>query len=260
VTRLLVFDSGIGGLSVVREIRKIMPGAEIVYVADDAGFPYGAWEADALSEHIVDLMGRLIEPFSPDAVVIACNTASTLVLPPLRERFPMPFVGTVPGIKPAAETTKSGMVSVLATRGTMQRDYTRDLIKSFANGCEVRLVGSANLASLAETYMRGGAVDDAAILAEIASAFVEKDGRRTDVIVLACTHYPFLLDQFRRLASWPVEWIDTAPAIARRAFSVLGEPPPSTEEGPGSAFLTSGKPWPAALSPLLSELGLAGAR
>ncbi len=160
------------------------------------------------------LIAALIGEFAPDAVVIACNTASTLVLPPLRARFSLPFVGTVPAIKPAAERTRSGVVSVLGTCGTIRRDYTRGLIDSFARSCHVRLVGSANLAAFAEAHMRGEAVDDAAILAEIAPAFVEQDGRRTDTIVLACTHYPFLLDHFRRLAPWPVEWIDPAPAIA----------------------------------------------
>jgi glutamate racemase len=260
VTRLLVFDSGTGGLSVAREIRRTMPSAEIVYVADDAGFPYGAWEAEALAGHVVDLMAELIERFSPEAVVIACNTASTLVLPPLRARFAVPFVGTVPAIKPAAERTKSGLVSVLATFGTMQRDYTRDLIQTFAQGCEVRLVGSENLALLAESFMRGGSIDDAAILTEIAPAFVEKDGRRTDVVVLACTHYPFLIEQFQRVAPWPVEWIDTAPAIARRTFSVAGEPAQSKAPGPGTAFLTSGQSWPEALLPRLNELGLVPGR
>ena len=176
VTRLLVFDSGIGGLSVVREIRKAVPGAEIVYVADDAAFPYGAWEDEPLSDHVVELIGRLIEQFQPDAVVIACNTASTLVLPPLRERHPLPFVGTVPAIKPAAEQTQSGVVAVLATPGTMRRDYTRGLIDSFARYCHVRVVGSSELAPLAEAHMRGETIDDAAIRAEIEPAFVEVEG------------------------------------------------------------------------------------
>jgi glutamate racemase len=255
VTRLLVFDSGIGGLSVAGEIRKAMPRAEMIYVADDAGFPYGDWEAQALSERVVGLTGDLIGRFAPDAVVIACNTASTLVLPPLRAKFSMPFVGTVPAIKPAAERTQSGLVSVLATYGTMRRDYTRDLIQSFARSCEVRLVGSANLAPLAEAAMRGDSIADAAIHSEIAPAFVEKDGRRTDMIVLACTHYPFLLDRLRALAPWPVEWIDSAPAIARRVVAVV---PPSSGPPPvsGAAFLTSGKAWPEMLGGLLTGLGL----
>ena len=255
MTRLLVFDSGIGGLSVAREIRRVLPGVEMVYVADDAAFPYGAWQDAALSDHVVGLVGRLIARFTPDAVVIACNTASTLVLPTLRAAHGLPFVGTVPAIKPAAERTRSGLISVLATDGTMRRDYTRGLIASFAQSCHVRLVGSANLAPLAEAHMRGEPVDDAAIEAEIAPAFLEQDGRRTDAIVLACTHYPFLLDRFARLAPWPVAWIDPAPAIARRVVAVIGE-----DEGAGGfggrAYLTSGKAWPPALLPLLAEVGL----
>jgi glutamate racemase len=255
VTRLLVFDSGIGGLSVAGEIRKAMPGAEMIYVADDAGFPYGDWEAEALSDRVVGLIDDLIGQFAPVGVVIACNTASTLVLPPLRAKFSLPFVGTVPAIKPAAERTRSGLVSVLATYGTMKRDYTRDLIQSFAKSCEVRLVGSANLAPLAEAVMRGDSVADEAINAEIAPAFVEKDGRRTDMIVLACTHYPFLLERLKELAPWPVEWIDSAPAIARRVVAVMPAPA-SPEQADGAAFLTSGKTWPATMRGFLERLGL----
>ena len=216
MTRLLVFDSGIGGLSVASAIRAAHPKAEMIYVADDAAFPYGAWEDVALTEHVVAVISGLIARHAPDAVVIACNTASTLVLPPLRARFDLPFVGTVPAIKPAAERTASGIVGVLATPGTIRRDYTRGLIESFARDCHVRLVGSANLAPYAERVMRGESVADAAIGAEIAPAFVEIDGRRTDIVVLACTHYPFLLPAFERVAPWPVTWIDPAPAIARR--------------------------------------------
>jgi glutamate racemase len=144
---------------------------------------------------------------------------------------------------------------VLGTYGTIRRDYTRGLIESFAQQCHVRLVGSGNLAPLAEAHMRGEAVDDAAILAEIAPAFVEIGGRRTDVVVLACTHYPFLLPIFERIAPWPVAWIDPAPAIARRVVAVVGERGGAAPGG-GMARLTSGKAWPAALVPRLRALGL----
>jgi glutamate racemase len=256
--RLLVFDSGVGGLSVAREIRRELPSAEMIYVADDAAFPYGDWDEDQLSIHVVALVGRLIDHFAPDVVVVACNTASTLVLPPLRERFDIPFVGTVPAIKPAAERTQSGVVSVLATFGTMQRDYTRELITKFAASCHVRLVGSANLASLAEAHMRGEEIDDGAVFTEIEPAFLDLDGKRTDMIVLACTHYPFLIDRFQRVAPWPVEWIDPAPAIARRVVAVVGEVGEADGEGAagGEAYLTSGKAWPETLLPNLAELGL----
>ncbi len=253
--KLLVFDSGIGGLSVAREIRRVLPGAMIDYVADDAGFPYGDWEEAALTDRVVELVGARIARHAPDAVVIACNTASTLVLAPLRARHRLPIVGTVPAIKPAARETRSGHVSVLATAGTIQRDYTRALIRQFAGHCTVELVGSVRLAPLAEAHMRGEAVDDAAILAEIAPAFVDSGGLRTDVIVLACTHYPFLAGAFQRLAPWPVSWIDPAPAIARRAAAVLGAAAHQGEGG-GQAWLTSGKAWPAALIPVLTGIGL----
>lgn len=258
MTRLLVFDSGVGGLSVAAEIRRALPDAAMIYVADDAGFPYGEWADDPLTERIVGLAGDLIAQHAPDAVVIACNTASTLVLPPLRARYGIPFVGTVPAIKPAAEQTRTGVVSVLATPGTIRRDYTRGLIDQFAGECHVRLVGAGNLAPYAERHMRGEAVDDAAILAEIAPAFVAIDGRRTDMIVLACTHYPFLLRQFERLAPWPVTWIDPAPAIARRVAAVVGAAGDG-ETGEGRAILTSGKAWPAALAGHLRRLGLEAA-
>jgi len=117
---VLVFDSGIGGLTVLREARVLMPARRFVYVADDAGFPYGDWEERALAQRIVGLFGRLLERHRPQLVVIACNTASTIVLGDLRAAYPdTPFVGTVPAIKPAAERTRSGLVSVLGTPGTV---------------------------------------------------------------------------------------------------------------------------------------------
>lgn len=215
---ILVFDSGIGGLTVLREARLLMPERGFIYVADDAGFPYGGWEEEPLKARIARLFEELFTQYDPEAAIVACNTAFTLAGADLRQRFPdRRFIGTVPAIKPAAERTRSGLVSVLATPGTVKRAYTRDLIQSFASQCHVRLVGSENLARMAEAYIRGEVLDDAAVLAEIAPCFVEKDGARTDIVVLACTHYPFLANVFRRLAPWPVDWLDPAEAIARQA-------------------------------------------
>ncbi|NTF87346.1 glutamate racemase [Agrobacterium rhizogenes] len=219
---VLMFDSGIGGLTVLREARVLMPERGFIYVADDAGFPYGDWEEQALRERIVGLFAKLLVDYDPEICIIACNTAFTLVGADLRAAFPqMTFVGTVPAIKPAAERTRSGLVSVLATPGTVKRAYTRDLIQSFATQCHVRLVGSENLARIAEAYIRGGTVSDDAVLAEVGQCFVEMDGRKTDIVVLACTHYPFMANIFRRLAPWPVDWLDPAEAIARRARSLV---------------------------------------
>ena len=241
---ILVFDSGIGGLTVLREARLLMPERCFIYVADDAGFPYGGWEEGPLKARIVALFGDLLARFDPEAVIVACNTAFTLAGADLRLAFPeMRFIGTVPAIKPAAERTRSGLVSVLATPGTVKRAYTRDLIQSFASQCHVRLVGSENLARMAEAYIRGESLDDAAVLSEIAPCFVEKDGARTDIVVLACTHYPFLANVFRRLAPWPVDWLDPAEAIARQARRLVplvdGVEHP---EGLDLAVFTSGVP------------------
>lgn len=221
---VLVFDSGIGGLTVLRELRVWLPDRRFVYVADDAGFPYGDWEEEALCERIIKLFERLLAEYKPVIAVIACNTASTLVLDNLRRVFPfIKFVGTVPAIKPAAERTYSGLVSVLATPGTVRRDYTHELIQSFASKCHVRLVGANLLATHAEAHIRGEQIDEAQVLDQIAPCFVEKDGRRTDIVVLACTHYPFMVNILRKLAPWPVDWLDPAEAIARRTISLLHE-------------------------------------
>lgn len=237
---VLFLDSGIGGLSVLREARVLMPDRRFVYVADDAAFPYGGWAEEALLAHLLALMRQLVAVHDPALVVIACNTASTLALAALRAAHPgLPFVGTVPAIKPAAERTRSRLVSVLATPGTVRRAYTADLIATFAGRCEVTLVGSDRLAGVAEAHLRAGVLNESEIAAEIAPCFIERNGRRTDIVVLACTHYPFLANVFRRLAPWPVDWLDPAEAIARRALALLpGEPP--TEGPPDAAALTSG--------------------
>ncbi|MBB3234222.1 glutamate racemase [Phyllobacterium endophyticum] len=242
---ILVFDSGIGGLTVLREARVLMPDRRFVYIADDAGFPYGEWEEAALCSRIVAMFAGLIAEHNPQIAIIACNTASTLVLDDLRAAYPaVPFVGTVPAIKPAAERTSSGLVSVLATPGTVKRAYTRDLIQSFAARCHVRLVGSQNLARMAEEHIRGDHIDDEAIRAEIGPCFYERSDQRTDIVVLACTHYPFLANVFRRLAPWPVDWLDPAEAIARRALSLIEPDGTGTEpeHGDDIAIFTSGNP------------------
>ena len=242
---ILVFNSGLGGLTVLREIVRARPDAHYVYVADDAFFPYGHHGEDEIIARVVPLIGELIAAHAPDLVVIACNTASTLVMSHLRERYPVPFVGTVPAIKPACAKSKTKRVSVLGTRGTVKREYTRTLIRDFAQGCEVTLVGSGELASLAEAALSGGEVGDSQIAAELAPCFVgdrENPLARTDTVVLACTHYPLLMDRLVALAPWPVDWIDPAPAIARRVVDLLGPPGTAADTAGAEMIFTSGKP------------------
>ncbi|MBQ0822417.1 glutamate racemase [Microvirga sp. HBU67558] len=258
VPTILVFDSGLGGLTVFSEVLKARPDARFVYAADDAGFPYGRLSEAVLAERVVAVMERLIALHSPDIAVVACNTASTVVLPYLRERFSIPFVGTVPAIKPAARMTQTGYVSVLATPGTVARDYTRDLVETYAAGCKVNLVGSRRLAGFAEAELAGSPVPDEDLLDELRPCFVEDAGGRTDVVALSCTHYPLLLPRFQSLAPWPVTWIDPAPAIARRVTQLIGEPVPGHEadENETVAVFTSGAGIGTALRRSLQGKGL----
>ena len=240
-----MFDSGLGGLTVLREIVGTRPNARYVYVADDAFFPYGHHGEDQIIARVVPLIGELIAAHAPDLVVIACNTASTLVMSHLREQYRVPFVGTVPAIKPACASSKTKRVSVLGTRGTVKREYTKALIRDFAQGCEVTLVGSVDLASLAEAVLNGVEVSDRDIFAELAPCFVgagEADLARTDTVVLACTHYALLMDRLVRLAPWPVDWIDPAPAIARRVADLLGPPGGEVDHTGAEMIFTSGRP------------------
>jgi glutamate racemase len=221
--RLLFIDSGVGGLTVLASTRQAIPEAEICFIADDAGFPYGSKSDAELVAGLHAIIARALNEFAADCVVIACNTASTVALQALRETFPLPLVGTVPAIKPAAALTASGLVSVLATPATVAKEYTRVLVERFGRGAHFTLIGSSELAAIAEAHASGVSTDDDAIRREIAPCFVEKGSLRTDVIVLGCTHYPLLMEKFDTLSPWPVAWLDPAPAVARRIANVLAE-------------------------------------
>jgi glutamate racemase len=253
---ILIFDSGLGGLTVHREVAGARPDAELIYAADDGAFPYGPMEEGKLVARVLAVVGALIGQYKPDLAVIACNTASTIALPELRARFTVPFVGTVPAIKPACATTATSRVTVLGTEATVQREYTRALINQFSNGCDVTLVGSARLARFAEGELRGNPVDDADIAEEIAPCFVDMDGRRTDTVVLACTHYPLLQHRFRQTQPWPVTYLDPAPAIARRVGQLLG-PNQGRVAAPAARMVTTlGQPPSPELKKALLSFGI----
>lgn len=259
---VIVFDSGIGGLSVLREVRLHLHDHHVVYVGDDAGFPYGEWDGEALTHHIVGLFEGLIDRYQPSLAIIACNTASTLIMPSLREKYPIPFVGIVPAIKPAAEKSASGLISVLATPGTVQRPIIQELIDEHASHAKVTLVGATKLAGLSEEHMQGREIDEVLLFNEIAPCFVEEDNRRTDIVTLGCTHYPFLVNEMRKLAPWPVDWLDPAEAVARQAVRELRRTAdfvrpkkPMVEIDEDIAIMTSGNPT-TATARLLEAMGL----
>lgn len=243
--RILIFDSGMGGLTVAQAVARQMPDAHLVYAADNAGFPYGAWKEKPLVQRIRMVIGRLIERSRPDLVVVACNTASTIAIADLRASFKEPFVGTVPAIKPAAAQTKSGIIGVLATPGTVNREYTHSLIHTYAYHCKVFLHGAPRLAEIAEQKLRGHPVDMAELADEVAPVFRKRDGGKTDVVVLGCTHYPLLVDEIAQVAPWPVAYIDPSAAIARRVADVAEETvlkgPDAAVPAHGTVLLTSAR-------------------
>ena len=219
--RILVFDSGVGGLSIIGEIRKLLPYCPLIYASDNAAFPYGTKSEAVLVERVDAVLHRILQRYPADIVVIACNSASTLALPRIRSRFEQPVVGVVPAIKPAAALSQNRTIGLLATPGTVARQYTRDLIGEFAPACRVVTVGSSELVQLAEDHLRGLTVDSEAVRPIIAPLFDTGQGPAPDVIVLACTHFPLLRDQLTAAAPAPAAWIDSGEAIARRVDQLL---------------------------------------
>jgi glutamate racemase len=248
---LLVFDSGIGGLGVAAEIRRLRPQARMVYLADNAYFPYGE-KADAdLRPHIVALIGAAIEAIAPCAVVIACNTASTIALDALRQAYRLPFVGCVPPIKPAAAASQTRHIGVLATAATIRRPYLSDLIRTFAPDCTVHSLGTPTLAALAEQKFRGAAVD---VAGAIAPLFAEPGGEQIDAMALGCTHYSFLLPELQ--AAHPgIAWFDPAGPVARQSIAVAQYLPANQDDFENVAYFTAPLPDLAAMKVRLAGYG-----
>ncbi len=223
VPRIVVFDSGVGGLSIYEEMRLLLGPAEYIYCSDNAYFPYGIKSDDVVTQRVIDVARALEEKFHPDVYVVACNTASTVALEPLRQSITASVVGVVPAIKPAAASSVSGIIGLLATPATIKRPYTDELINNFAPNTRVVKVGSAKLVGLAEDFLRGLPIDQAAVAAEIKPLFVKDadDKHGTDTVVLGCTHFPLLVDFLIKASPWPVRWLDSGPAVAARVKSLL---------------------------------------
>jgi glutamate racemase len=248
---ILFFDSGVGGLSVLAEARRVLPFAPVVYAADSAGFPYGTKTEAELAARVPALLGRLVERYHPRLAVIACNTASTIALAHVRAALDLPVVGTVPAIKPAAEQSRSRVIGVLGTEATVRQPYVDDLTARFAADCEVLRHGSAELVQLAEAKLSGEAVSASAVAAAVAPLAARPD---MDVVVLACTHFPLLADELR--AALPnAAQVDGAAGIARRiAHLTKGQQWP-VQPTEGIAVFT-GSPPPPALAKALVTYGL----
>lgn len=254
--RVLAFDSGIGGLGVVQALRDhLPPGTRIDYLADNALFPYGEQPDAQLIARLDDLIGAQIAERQPDVVVIACNTASTLALTPLRERFRTPFVGCVPPVRWAARVSQSRVIGILATKATVSRPYLKMLHDDYAADCKLIAHGARGLADLAERAFLDESITDAQIMTELDCLFGQPQGDRIDAVGLGCTHYTFLKDAFVRLSPPGVAWLDPASAVARQAALILSRQNPLGDDLGEEMRLTAPPPHADALQRAIRRVG-----
>lgn len=235
---ILVFDSGVGALSIIDEIRRSLPEVTITYASDNGFFPYGSKAEAELVQRVDRVLHALVARSAPDIIVVACNTASTVALPKIREHFSMPIVGVVPAIKPAAQLSASKIIGLLGTPGTISRPYTHQLIKDFASDCSIIPLGSTQLVEMAERKLRGQSLELEAVRTALLPLTTAEHFARMDTIVLACTHFPLIQDELGKALNKPLHWVDSGAAIARRIAHLLKDREPVSEQAfPGHRSL-----------------------
>ena len=218
-----IFDSGVGGLSVFREIKKVLPEQSYIYYSDNAHCPYG----EKSREYIIDRareITRFLLGKGCEIIVVACNTATAAAIKTLREEFPVKFIGMEPAIKPAAHMTRTGVVGVLATAGTLKATKYIDTREKWA--ADIRIVEHIGLGFV--ELVERGAVSGPEAEATVSASLLPLLEAGADTIVLGCTHYPFLIDTISKVAGErfperPVTVIDPAPAVARHLQEVMHE-------------------------------------
>ncbi len=256
---VLVLDSGIGGITVVRAVRELSPDTAVTYVSDNGLFPYGGRDPGELTQRLKALVGQGLGHLAIDAVVIACNTASTVVLDELRKGFAVPFVGVVPPIKTAGAISRTRVIGLLATEGTVRGSYVDNLIQSFAADCTVAKVACPELVDLAEDKARARPVDRPRLRAALAP-LMAPEFAELDVVVLGCTHFPILKAELEQEYRSDVLWLDPAFPVARQLARVLQQTPTRADRRPeGTAsdvvFFTAEHDLPDDLRPFLTEMG-----
>jgi glutamate racemase len=220
--KVLIFDSGLGGISIFRAIQKLYPYCELIYCTDNEAFPYGNKPEHELVERVSKVLLLLDQTYMPDIFVIACNTASTVALPKVRSLIKSPVVGVVPAIKPAVAITKTPYIGLLATPGTVNRPYTQSLIDQFSGSLKWIRIGSSELVELAEKKMYGGEISTQAI-EKIVTPFAQYSTSELDTIVLACTHFPLIKQEIQQVLPRIRHWVDSSDAVANRVGFWLHE-------------------------------------
>lgn len=253
---ILFFDSGVGGLSVLAPTRAVLPRAPFVYVADNAGFPYGIRSEEEIAARVPALLGRLAERYRPRLIVIACNTASTIALPVVRSALDLPIVGTVPAIKTAAALSKSRVIGVLGTDATVRQPYVDRLSAEFAQDCTVLRYGSAKLVELAEQSLRGNDAGVEAYQQVLQGLFGQPEGDKLDTVVLACTHFPLVSSQLQQASQNRLGFVHGGEGIARRIVHLTQEQSWPEAFPEGIAVFTREEPLSASFIRGLSSYGL----
>lgn len=254
---VLLFDSGVGGLTVLEQVRRVLPDAPVVYVADTAGLPYGTKSEAQIAARVAGLLGRLTERLQPRLVCIACNTASTIALGMVRDVLEVPIVGTVPAIKPAAAMTRSGVIGLLGTDATIRQGYVDRLEAEFGQGKLLLRHAAPGLVEAAEAKLHGKPFDPAAIPAAIAGLRAMPGGERIDTVVLACTHFPLLQGELRDAFGGEVAFVHGAEGIARQIARLLhGQA--FERAGPDYALMTSQPDGADTFTATLARYGLHG--
>lgn len=253
---VLVFDSGVGGLSVYDEIRKLLPDLHYLYAFDNVAFPYGEKSEEFIVERVVTIVEAVTRLYPLALVVIACNSASTVTLPALRERFEFPVVGVVPAIKPAARLTRNGVVGLLATRGTVKRPYTKELVARFGGECKTEMLGSAELVELAEAKLHGQPVSIEEVK-RILQPWLRMQ-EPPDTVVLGCTHFPLISEELQQVLPEGTRLIDSGAAIARRTVWLLeNESPEAFSQDENMALCMDITEQAVQLMPVLQRYGFA---
>jgi len=244
-----VFDSGIGGLSVLRAIRVALPAEDLIYVADSKYLPYGAKAREEVVERVFAIAAFLVDR-GAKALVVACNTATAAGIAELRARYALPIIGVEPAVKPAVEHTRSGVVGVLATSGTLQAEKFRRLVEQFAPQARIIIQGCPGLVERVEAGDFDG-TGTRRLIREFTQSLL---ARGVDAIVLGCTHYPFLTRSIREVVGPGIALFETGDAVAREVSRRLGASRLLRKPSHVGAetFWTSGDP--AALAPVLTRL------
>ena len=252
---ILIFDSGVGGLTVLDAARVLLPDAPVIYAADNAGLPYGTKTEAQIAARVAGLLGRMTERFRPRLVCIACNTASTIALGMVREVLEVPIVGTVPAIKPAAALTRTGVIGLLGTEATIRQGYVDRLEAEFAADKVLLRHAAPALVAAAEARLRDEPVDPAVFARAARGLREQPGGERIDTVVLACTHFPLLLPELSAAFGPKVRFVDGADGIARRiAFLTQGQT--FARNAADFALFTRDDSAIAALAPALAARGL----